>query len=114
MSCLSGFGGGRWRIEVAGELVSFLVHSVMSVDGDFLTGGIVDSGAVRCGTVFREVALLREDGSRGAAEEIELSVVKIVAYQRDIDELPQGMSGGLHLRGRGGHLVKENTTLRGS
>jgi hypothetical protein len=82
--------------------VEFLIHEVQQ-DGEVMrVSGIVNKGNVSLSTEFVSVR-----SESGAESPVSLSVSSIVAYRRQISELPTGMSGELHMSGDGaGHLAK--------
>lgn len=82
--------------------VEFLIHEVQQ-DGEVTrVSGIVNKGKVSSSTAF--VLVRRESG---AVSPVSLKVLSIVAYRRQIAELPTGMSGELQVIGDGvGELGK--------
>lgn len=84
--------------------IEFLIHEIRVEAGVTLASGIVNKGGVPIGTTF---SLVRHPSSE--VREVHLSVKKVVAYRREIGELPSGMSGELTLEGRGAeHLSKHD------
>ena len=76
--------------------VEFLIHEVQH-DGEVTrVSGIVNKGAVALNAEFVSV---RSDS--GATTPVALRVSNIIAYRRQIAELPKGMSGELHVSGAG-------------
>lgn len=49
---------------------------------------------MRIGQVFRVVT-----SNKGERKEVELLVVKIITYRRELDELSTGLTGDLHVEG---------------
>lgn len=82
--------------------VEFLVHEVQQ-DGEITrVSGIVNKGNVALNAEF--VSLRSQSGAEGP---VSLKASSIVAYRRQIAELPTGMSGELHMSGDGaGQLAK--------
>ena len=75
----------------------------MQQDGEVIrVSGIVNKGKVTSSTEFVSVR-----SESGAESPVSLKVSSIVAYRRQIAELPTGMSGELHVSGDGaGQLGK--------
>ncbi|MEY4565073.1 MAG: hypothetical protein RLY14_43 [Planctomycetota bacterium] len=67
-----------------------------------LIQGRVHQGTIRRGIVFTGV----EDISAGVPT-VKLRVDKIVAYCHSLDDLPEGMTGELHLTGDGMETLPE-------
>lgn len=86
--------------------IEFLIHEVRTEEGVTFASGIVNKGKIPIGTAFTSVKQI-ESGTH----EIHLSVKRVVAYRREIDELPQGMSGELTLEGQGAELLRKHDTL---
>lgn len=85
--------------------VEFLIHDV-HFDADVaLVAGIVNKGEIPIGISFVSIR------SKSEARAIQLAVEKIITYRREIDKLPTGMSGELHLKGEGADLLKKNDIL---
>jgi hypothetical protein len=82
--------------------VEFLIHQVQQ-DGEVTrVSGIVNMGKVSLNTEF--VSVRSESGGESP---VLLKVSNIVAYRRQVAELPTGMSGELHMSGDGvGQLGK--------
>jgi hypothetical protein len=80
---------GVHRADVQGELI--------------LVDGRCYRGPLRRGDVFR---VLRP-GDRGVC----LTVERIIAYNRELDEIDEGLTARLSLRGDGGELLAEQTIL---
>ena len=86
--------------------IEFLVHDVRVEHDVALISGIVNMGEIPIGTVFTRA---RQESS--AVQEIHLTVSKIIAYRREIDSLPVGMSGELHLVGAEAAILTKHTML---
>jgi hypothetical protein len=84
----------------------FLVHDVRVEERDVLVSGIVNKGEIRRGDIC--CAARPEEQPEQA---VSLSIVRITAYRRELDELPTGMSGELQLIGKGANLLKEHDML---
>ncbi len=78
--------------------VDFYIYVAGSTEDGFFVGGSGDHGVVRIGTVFTEARFGRD----GLRKPIRLTVVKILAYGHELDELPAPVSGRLFLQGEGG------------
>lgn len=76
--------------------MEFLIYEVFHDGGGPRVSGIVNKGSVSLGAEFVAV----RDGS-GSSNPVKLKVSKIIAYRREITELPTGMSGELHVDGNG-------------
>lgn len=80
----------------------FLIHEVHQDGNVTRVSGIVNKGTVSLNTRFASV-----QSKPGATSPVDLSVSNIVAYRKQIPELPAGMSGELHVSGVGaGQLAK--------
>jgi hypothetical protein len=86
--------------------IEFLIHEVRTEAGVTFASGIVNKGNIRVGTTFTSVRQV-ESGTH----EFHLSVKKVVAYRREIDDLPSGMSGELTLEGQRAELLREHDML---
>jgi hypothetical protein len=86
--------------------IEFLIHEVRTEAGVTFASGIVNKGKIPVGTAFTSVNQI-ESGTH----EVYLSVKRIVAYRREIDELPSGMSGELTLEGQGADLLRKHDLL---
>ena len=94
--------------------IEFLVHRILSQGDGVIIQGIVNSGNIKVGDAFLNVH------NRSSGEEaINLGkklispviISKIIAYRREIDELPKGMSGELHVHGACSDLIGEHDLL---
>lgn len=82
--------------------VEFLIHEVQQDDEGIRVSGIANKGKV---SLNAEFVSLRSEA--GVESPVSLKVSSIVAYRRQIAELPTGMSGELYLSGDGaGQLAK--------
>ena len=86
--------------------IEFLVHDVRFEQEVALISGIVNKGEILEGTTF---IFARQESTE--VQNVHLVVSKIIAYRREIDSLPTGMSGELHLIGRGVDMVVKHSML---
>ena len=86
--------------------VEFLVHEVNYDEEGTRVSGIVNKGKVSLNTKF--LSLLDESG---AAIHVALRVSRIIAYRREIGELPTGMSGELCVAGDGATQLEKHRML---
>lgn len=84
----------------------FFVHEARLEEGGALVSGIVNKGIVRRGDVCPAARL-----ETRAKQAVSLSIARIIAYRRELDELPTGMSGELRLVGKGADLIKRHDML---
>jgi hypothetical protein len=84
----------------------FLIHEVRVEAGIALVSGIVNKGAVPIGASFTSVKRATSEVSV-----VHLLVKKIVAYRREIETLPAGMSGELTLEGQGMEVLRKHDML---
>lgn len=84
----------------------FLVHEVRSDGGVTFVSGIVNKGSILEKLSFTSIRSEVTDSIP-----VVLTVTKIVAYRRELRELPRGMSGELHLVGEGAELLKKHDML---
>jgi len=77
-------------------MIRFETDCVKKENSCMLIQGRVHQGTIRRGLFFTDV----EDKSAGVPT-IKLRVDKIVAYGHSLDDLPEGMTGELHLTGDG-------------
>jgi len=96
----------------------FLVEIVSQKGLEVLADGYVSNGVIRPGTLFRGVKrrVGESQGTRVVLGDdeplraVELQVVKVMYFSREIDEL-EDVSGRLHLRGIGGDLICQGDAL---
>lgn len=86
--------------------IEFLIHEVRIEAGVTLASGIVNKGKIPVGTSFTSV-----NQAASGTHAVHLLVKKVVAYRREIEELPAGMSGELILEGRGTELLRKHDML---
>jgi len=86
--------------------IEFLVHDVRFEQEIALVSGVVNKGEILDGSTF----ILARHGSN-EVQGVSLSVSKIIAYRREIDSLPTGMSGELHLIGTGADVIVKHSML---
>jgi hypothetical protein len=91
-------------------MIEFLTETVEHRTGHVVVAGLVNAGVVRLGSVFTQATLPQADN---AGCEVRLTVSKIVAYRHELDELPTGMTGELHLQGTGADRLLDRTTMKG-
>jgi len=75
--------------------IEFLISDASASPGEIVVRGICNQGCIGLSQSFSCVDVNAE----GPSYPVNLVVSKIVAYRREIDELPSGMSGELHLSG---------------
>jgi hypothetical protein len=88
-------------------MFAFGIHGVEDVEPCTVIGRCY-KGPLRVGGVF---TLFEEEG--GTAHVVRLEVLQIEAYQRELDEIDEGLTARLTLHGSGGQLVKERGILHG-
>lgn len=86
--------------------IEFLVHDIRCEPKFALVSGIVNKGDIPIGATFTYVRQVSED-----VHDIHLTVFKIITYRHEIDSLPQGMSGELHLTGAGVEMLMKHSML---
>ena len=87
--------------------IEFLIHEVQQ-DGEVTrVTEIVNKGKVPVNAEFVSVR-----SEAGATNPVALRVSSVVAYRRQIPELPTGMSGELHVSGDGAALLAKHCMLR--
>lgn len=78
----------------------FLLEAIESSNNSqAVVTGIVNKGAVRLGSVFTQVTLPSQ--ADNVTCQVQLTIIKIVAYRHVLDELPSGMTGEIHMQGTG-------------
>ena len=88
--------------------IEFLIYEVQP-DGEVTrVSGIVNKGKVSLNAEFVSVR-----SESGAESPVLLKVSSIVAYRRQIAELPTGMSGELHVSGEGAGQLGKHCMLSG-
>lgn len=105
------------------EVKEFNVDNVIQLDDEYGVQGACNKGIIKIGDIFlvayeyiikNSVVGLRyeyENLGRSDIRQVKIQVIRIKAYNRELDELPQGMSGELYLKGEGGHLLKTRDNL---
>ncbi|HEX8546705.1 MAG TPA: hypothetical protein VF691_07055 [Cytophagaceae bacterium] len=105
------------------KLKEFDVDNVIQLEDEYCVQGACNKGSIEIGDIFlvsyqyiikKSVGGLRhefENLGRTDIRDVKLQVIRIKVYNRDIDELHQGMSGELYLKGEGGHLLKTRDHL---
>jgi hypothetical protein len=86
--------------------VEFLVLGVQSDSAGAIVSGVVNKGKVTMGRIFS-----RAKSDITGDVEVKLAINKIVTYRREINSLPRGMSGDLHLTGTGIEALKDHDIL---
>ena len=84
-------------------MAEFGVHSADVHGETIIVDGRCYQGPLKRGDVFR---VLRP-GDRG----VRLAVERIVAYKRELDEIDEGLTAQLSLRGDGAEFVTQETIL---
>lgn len=90
--------------------IEFLISASSSSGDGLVVQGVCNAGIIKLGSQFAE--LIKESDGQAISVKPALQVSKIIAYRREIDELPTGMTGELHLSGKidaqlvHGHLLK--------
>lgn len=74
--------------------IEFLINEVIETEGELIVRGICNKGNIGLGAIFSEV-----NDCNGTVRNVDLRVGKIIAYRREIDLLPRGMSGEIHFYG---------------
>lgn len=91
--------------------IEFLISaSSSSVDG-LVVQGVCNAGSIQLGSEFIE--LIKESNGQVISVKPALQVSKIIAYRREIDALPTGMTGELHLSGRVDAQLEHGYLLKG-
>jgi len=83
--------------------ISFLVDKTGPAESGIFADGGGGDGIVKIGTVFTEARYWGPGPfpGEGATKPIHLTVVKILAYGHELDELPSPITGRLFLQGEG-------------
>jgi hypothetical protein len=84
----------------------FGVHGVEGNDDVRSVIGRCFSGALQVGRVF-----LSSRAPDGVSHPVRLAIVRIQAYQRDLDKIEEGLTARLHIQGEGLGLVHAGTIL---
>jgi len=81
----------------------FLIYTTGPTEGGAFADGSADSGTVKIGTIFTEARYwgFGQVPKEGETKPIHLTVVKILVYRHDLDELPSSITGRLFLQGEG-------------
>ncbi len=81
----------------------FLIYRTGPTEGGAFADGSADSGILRIGTVFTEAQYRGMElvPREGETKPIHLTVVKILAYGHELDEIYAPMSMRLFLQGEG-------------
>ena len=90
----------------------FMADKVERQSAHIAVRGAVNAGLLRVGTGFTHVS--QKPRAQAAADDlhpVSLVIVRITAYGRDLDQLPEGMTGELHLSGTGFEAVVDGTFL---
>lgn len=102
--------------------IEFAVDSVSVEKNIYHIAGLCNSGSITLGSTFLKVyKYLRGKDENGFPvvkgkeflRDIEVKVKRIRTYHRDIDELPQGMTGELWLEGEEGLQIQPKEFLVG-
>ncbi|MCU0546891.1 MAG: hypothetical protein MUE44_32795 [Oscillatoriaceae cyanobacterium Prado104] len=105
------------------QIKEFDVDNVVQLKDMYCVQGACNKGDIKLGDIFLvayqhitksgffEGRYEYEVLGRSDVREIELQVIRIKAYNRDLDELSQGMSGELYLKGEGGDILRERDFL---
>lgn len=75
-------------------IIEFLISEAIENEGGLIVRGVCNKGDIRVGAVFSSLR-----NSDGLERELHFRVGKIIAYRREIDLLPMGMSGEIYLNG---------------
>ena len=84
----------------------FLIYEAYQDGNVTRVSGIVNKGTVSLNTRFASV-----QGQQGVTSPVDLSVSNIVAYRKQLPELPTGMSGELQISGDGGNQLAKHCML---
>ncbi|MEI7687489.1 MAG: hypothetical protein WCL32_20970 [Planctomycetota bacterium] len=77
-------------------MTKFLIHEVTQLGSETILTGIVECGPVEIGSDF---TILCSPNAPSDTWPVSLKVERIFAYNHELNDLPAGMSGKLHLRG---------------
>ncbi len=91
----------------------FLIYKTGPTEGGIFVDGGGGDGIVKIGTVFTQA---RYWGSgpfpgEGETKPIHLTVVKILAYGHELDELPSPITGRLFLQGEGAEELASDVII---
>ncbi|MEG4013261.1 MULTISPECIES: hypothetical protein [unclassified Microcoleus] len=105
------------------EVKEFDVDNVTELEEKYCVQGACNKGIIKIGDIFLvsyqyiiktsvfEARYEFEKFGRSDIREVKLQVIRIRAYGRDLDELHQGMTGELYLKGEGGDILRERDHL---
>lgn len=100
----------------------FLIDSVVFHDGLYTLGGICNAGIIKKGCVFtiafQTLFKLNAQGGYDILEKknirsILVTVRKITAYRKELDELPVGLSGAIVVQGQGCDQLLKKDIMQG-
>ncbi|MDB9513296.1 hypothetical protein PN499_19050 [Kamptonema animale CS-326] len=108
------------------ESKEFDVDNVTQLNDEYCVQGACNKGPIKIGDIFLvayqyivkksfiEGIHKSENLGRSDIREVKLQVIRIKIFNRDIDELAQGMSGELYLKGERGDILRERDYLGSS
>jgi len=106
------------------EEKEFDIDNITKLDGEYLITGACNKGCIGIGDIFLIASqnIIKISFAEGRYEfqdlqppdirEVKLQVIRIKAHNHDMDELYQGMSGELYLKGEGGDFLIGKDYLR--
>jgi len=94
-------------------MIEFLIDSFEKTDKGIRICGAVNLGTIRLGSFFSSASTEPLSGTMDApvGEKVSLAVKRIIAYGQELDQLPEGMSGELHLLGDGADEISSKRTF---
>lgn len=94
--------------------IEFEIYRVIDSEDGVLLHGIVLKGDIKIGDQFLKFCEMPKgiDVPKYPATSLHpLKISKIIAYRRELDELPKGMSGELHVNDIDNWIIKKGDIL---
>jgi hypothetical protein len=95
-------------------VAEFGIHRVEVDRNQIKVAGRCFSGRIAVGQVFRKAYPMEGDGPERGSMLIELTVERIMAYQHSLEEIDEGLTAELTLRGIGGDILADRWVLSDS
>ncbi|GAC1351424.1 MAG: hypothetical protein NVS3B20_05490 [Polyangiales bacterium] len=91
-------------------MAEFGIHGVEKHNGEIVVIGRCYSGIIKRGDVFNS---LRGDAHvpKSQGQMVNLTVMRMVAYQRDLDEIDEGLTAQLFLSGEPSVAINDGSVL---
>ncbi|NQU21596.1 MAG: hypothetical protein HQ567_09960 [Candidatus Nealsonbacteria bacterium] len=95
-------------------MIDFLIDECRQDGGDQFVSGMLCAGTIVLGTEFVLASDTPTDSNEPDKEPrpVKLLVRGIMAYDHQLQELPQGMSGELLVEGEGAEAIRKGVFLR--